>query len=240
MSESSPPGRSPLDAPTPAEVAAWLRQHVKKKPPGRIARWLGEPAEFAYEPGRPRSVPVGFIRRQTLFSIDAEPGLLPYPKLPGGSWGLFAIHNQELYLLEPSTESLSALLAREGASLDQAEPGDLAKLICLILLNGRDARQHDLVQSSDQLRCYRWGELTEYRIDESALQSVAGAIVAPSLRGSATQGWGLEFVTVEGWMHEKIQLRVERYAISPAFQITRLARAVLHERIFSETPSVQY
>jgi hypothetical protein len=41
-------------------------------------------------------------------------------------------------------------------------------------------------------------------------------------------------------MHEKVQLGVERYEISPAFHITRLTRVVLHERIFSETPHVVY
>jgi hypothetical protein len=79
-----------------------------------------------------------------------------------------------------------------------------------------------------------------YRVDEPALQSVANAIVAPSLSGSTTQGWNLEFVTVEGWMHQKEHLGVERYEISPAFNVVRLTRVVLHERIFRETPRVIY
>jgi len=231
---------SPLDSPSPAEVADWLREHVKKKPPGRIARWLGEPLEFAYELSRLYSVQMKCITRQTLVAFGGEDGLLPYPALPGGSWGIFAIHNQELYLPEPSTESLSALLAREGTSLDDADPEDLAELICLILRNGPGDRQHDLVRSPDQLRCYRWEGLDGYRVDESTLQSVAKAIVAPSLRGSATQGWNLESVTVEGWMHQKDHLGVERYEISPAFNVARLTRVVLHERNFTETPSVIY
>lgn len=230
----------PASMPSAGQVSDWLRQHVKKKRPGLFARWMGEPAEFTYEVGPPRSVPVRFIRRQLLFTVLGEMGLFPYRALPSRSWGIFAADGGELFLLEPEPSSLSALLAREGRPLDEGDPTDLAQLFCLILLSGAHSSGHDVVQSPNHLRAYTWNGLEGYRVNEASLQSVANQIVPPSIRGTVHEGWTLEFATVAGWMHETNELGIERFAIAPDFNVSRSARRILHNRIFSETPHIMY
>lgn len=230
----------PPATPTTEQISQWLREHVKKNRPGRFARWFGEPENFTYDVGRPVEVPVRFLIRHRLFSVDGEDGLLPLPALPSGSWGIFVTDGDTLQLLEPETGSLSSLLARENRPLDQGDPADVARLFSLVLVTGREPTHHEIVASADEIRQFRWGLMDGYQADDTALRLVEHMIVPPAIGESPTGGWILTFTTVAGWMHELYELGVETFEISGQFTVVRHPRQILHPRIFQKVPGVLY
>ncbi len=143
-------------------------------------------------------------------------------------------------MLHPDVRSTASLLARERRPLHEGDPADLARLFCLVLLEKPDATCHAMVQSGDELRCFRRGEMEGYVVDDAALRGVEDQILPASVRGNATEGWTLEFTTVCGWMHDMKELGIETYAISPEFVVTPSPRRILHRRIFRDVPHVMY
>lgn len=229
--------------PTDREVSAWLRRHVRKKPPGPVARLLGEPPSFRYQVSQPTPRENFFFRRHALFHVHGETGLLPLVSLPHGSWGIFSTNGLDLSLLRPGDGSLSELLRRERRPLEEASPAELAQLVCDALLARKPAHRHVLVESPAQLADPHFVELGTpgtYVVDERQLQRVTGDVRAPSLEADGAGGFRLRFTTAWGWMHDVRELGSEEVTISNDFELHVADRKVLAKRIFRKVPDLRY
>jgi hypothetical protein len=226
--------------PTADEISAWLRERVRKPRPGPVARFLGEPEEFSYRVHTPIDITPAFVVSQVLFRVHAEQGLLPFPSLPHGSWGIFAADEKAIQLLEPHADAMSVVLARENRPLDEGNATELAQLFSLLVLTGLDGTHHKIVASAEQIAQFRWGMIDGYEAAASTLRSVASKVTPPAVTGSASRGWNLTFVTVAGWMHELYELGVENVTISPNFRVHRQPRQILAAKIFRKVPGLTY
>jgi hypothetical protein len=235
--------------PPQAELRGWLTtQRRPREPRGWLWRKLFGDAE-PDEPfiGVATGIDCGFFRRHGLFSAIASRDVLPFPALPSGSWGIFATdERQNLRLLKPDDDSVSALLLAEARPLDEAAPHDLAQVICDIWLR-RATYRHSVVTDSAALENFGDGA---YAVDRAELAKVAPAFRPPSIQVVATVGdtyressnahWRLEFTTAYGWMHDQQELGVETIDVSSRFSLSRSKRRVLSKRIFARTPNVRY
>jgi hypothetical protein len=209
----------------------------------RVADWLASRAAGGGprpQLGAPQPRPSAFFRRHVLFTVHGSRGVLPSPALPAGSWGTFAFDGAELALLSPDDGSFTRLLRREARPLDEAEPVELAQLVCDLGLPRPPTHRHVVLRAAAELESFTLGRLTGYEVDRRELARARPFIDPPSIVALDEGGWSIAFTTVLGWMHELDDLGVESIWVEPDFTLNIGARRVLSERIFKRLPGVIY
>ena len=183
----------------------------------------------------------GFFQRQCVFDVHAGHDVLPFPCLPGGSFGVFSTDGSTLHLLSPSSASLEGVLRREGRPLDQADALAMARFASVFYSRG--SSWHAVLEDAEHL--LRFGEDDPwagggYELRPHVWDAVRDRLSPPVISRDAGGGWTLEFVTLYGWMHECQELGRERLHLSPTFDVRREPREVLSQTTFARTPMILY
>ena len=184
----------------------------------------------------------GFFRRSCVFRVFARDKLLAGTVLPsGGSYGLFALGEAGLQVLNDRAELLEDLFRRESRPLEDGSPNALARLLVeSVGLKGWNS--HAVIDSPEGVRGYGGGPEAfggGYHLDLDEWARVAGSFVSPSLTGNSRSGWMLEFCTVYGAMHCKNDLMYHRFGFTSDFRIQHESTC-LSSRIFKQVPMVMY
>jgi hypothetical protein len=210
----------------------------------RVADWVaargGGGGEARPQLGAPRPRPSAFFRRHVLFTVSGSRGVLPFPALPAGSWATFAFDGAELALLSPGDDSFARLLRREARPLEEAEPAELAQLVCDFALPRPPTHRHVVLRAAADLETFTLDRLGGYEVDRRELARARPAIEPPSVTALDEGGWSIAFTTVLGWMHELDDLGLEAIWVEPDFSLNVGPRRVLSARIFKRLPGLRY
>lgn len=226
--------------PSRESVESWLREHVRRPAPSRIARWFGARAEFHYQVGQPQRIDQGFFVKHSIFSVMAERGLLPRPALPSGSFGYFAWNGSAIYLLRPDDDSVPTVFQHEDRALNEADPCWLGQFLCDVLLSP-GCHRHVVLANEEALTTF--GQDMPgggYILNSNEVARIAGQVPPPSIARQASGEWLLTYASLTGWMHEVQELGLERLTISTDFRLTARVRTKLSRRIFRSMPLIRY
>lgn len=220
------------DLPPRRDVEAWLRARVRKPKVGRLARWLGEAPDYAYELGPLIPIDTGVCERHAVFRVHGERGLLPLPALPRGSFGVFAFDGRELCLLAPNDGSFERLLRSEGRPLELADAAAFAQFVCDVRLFEAGCR-HVVLGSSGELEAPpQDSPFARYRLDRAEFERVRASIEAPRI-AARENGWTLQFTSIRGCMAGLHELALRRVEFSADYSVALGDVGLLSRRIFS-------
>jgi hypothetical protein len=151
--------------------------------------------------------------------------------------GYFSSDGAEIRYLNRSNQSdFEALLARDDVFPDDIDPLLIARLFTAILLDDGN-NSHIVIDSlEDILSLTGTGR---YVIDENECKKYASVLREPTMEKQDLTGWSLEFYTLSGWMHSKKTLALQRFEITPDYEIT-LTSEVLSDLVFSSVPNYLY
>lgn len=213
-------------------IELYLRKHLQKQPPGTLARWLGEPAEYSYAI---RSVveheAARYFSGSALVRVELAEDILPTKLRGGGSVGVFAIREGQAILLGAEHPEVVLGLLRDEGRLGDAPAVAVASLCCETLLAKR-GHQSEVVTSVAEI-CEWYPEVRGYEISPGTVSLLGERLHGPRWR-TDDSGMNLEFFVLDSNFPNH-QVRCIALGI-PRDRDPACSEEVVVERVFARTP----